>query len=148
MLLYITDLHAIGLEKAQDILYASAFYWDRTEASREFAQRFYKETKRMPAEYHAGDYSAVLHYLKAAEQVGWSDGKQVVAKMKEMPVNDFYAENGYIRADGTLIHDLFLARVKKPSESKYEWDYADIQAVIPGEEAFLALSESRCALVQ
>ncbi len=148
LLLFITDLHAIGLEKAGDILFASPFYWDRNDETRAFAQRFHKKTGRMPSEYQAGDYSAVMHYLKAAQQVGWADGKQVVAKMKEMPVNDFYAQKAYIREDGTLIHDLFLARVKKPSESKYPWDYAEIKSVIPGEQAFQELAKTRCALVK
>jgi branched-chain amino acid transport system substrate-binding protein len=96
----------------------------------------------------AGDYSAVMHYLKAVQAVGTDDTQTVMKKMKEMPVNDFFAKDGKIRNDGRMVHDMYLAQVKKPEESKYPWDYYHIRQVIPGDQAFQPLQESRCPLVK
>ena len=102
----------------------------------------------MPTMVHAGDYSAVYHYLKAVKAVGNDEAKAVMAKMKATPINDFFAKNGKIRVDGRMVHDMYLAQVKRPEESKYPWDYYFIRQVIPGDQAFLPLSKSTCPLVK
>ena len=144
MLLFITDLHAMGPAKAQNALIAMPFYWDRNEQTRAFAKRFFERIGRMPGEYQAADYSATLQYLRTIAQVGWEDGRRVVAALKNKPLNDFYANGGTIRPDGVLVHDLYLARVKSPAESRHPWDYYEITATIRGEDAFQPLAESRC----
>ena len=144
---YITDVHAVGLDGAQGLLLTTAFYWDRTEASRAWSKRFFARRNAMPTQAQAGVYSVVTHYLKAVAATGSDDAKTVVAKMREMPVNDFFAENGHIRADGRMVHDMYLAEVKKPSESRYPWDYYRILETIPGDEAFRPISEGGCPLV-
>jgi branched-chain amino acid transport system substrate-binding protein len=144
MLLFITDLHAMGPAKAQNALIAMPFYWDRNDQTRAFAKRFFEKIGRMPGEYQAADYSATLQYLRTIAQVGWEDGRRVVSALKNKPLNDFYANGGTIRPDGVLSHDLYLSRVKAPAESRYPWDYYEIVATIRGEDAFQPLSESRC----
>ncbi|MCZ8096903.1 MAG: ABC transporter substrate-binding protein, partial [Burkholderiales bacterium] len=147
MLLFITDLHAMGPAKAQNALIAMPFYWDRNDQTRAFAKRFFEKIGRMPGEYQAADYSATLQYLRTIAQVGWEDGRRVVEALKNKPLNDFYANGGSIRSDGVLIHDLYLSRVKAPAESRYAWDYYEITATIRGEDAFQPLSESRCPAI-
>ena len=144
---YITDVHAVGLEGAQGLLLTTAFYWDRTAESRTWSKRFFARRGAMPTQAQAGVYSAVMHYLKAVQATGSDDAKTVVAKMRETPIHDFFAENGHIRADGRMVHDMYLAEVKKPSESRYPWDYYRILRTIPGEEAFRPMSEGGCPLV-
>lgn len=148
LLMFITDLHAMGTAKAQNALTATPFYWDRNDQTRSFAKRFFSKLGKMPGEYQASDYSATLQYLRTVAKVGWGDGRRVVEAMKGKPLDDFYAHGGTIREDGVLIHDLYLARVKGPSESKYPWDYFEIKATIRGEDAFQPLSESRCPLIR
>jgi len=129
------------------MMLVTSFYWDRNEASRNWSQRFYAKTGRMPTLVQAGVYSSTLHYLKAIQAVGTDAPDAVMTQMKLAPVNDFFATNGIIRADGLMVHDMYLVEVKSPQESKKPWDYYTIKQVIPAQEAFAPLSASRCALV-
>lgn len=144
LLTFITDIHALGLETAQGIQLTTGFYWDLNDETRAWSQRFNERTGNMPTMVQAGVYSSVMHYLKAVEAAGTDDTDAVLAKMREMPVNDFFATNGQVRSDGRMVHDMYLARVKSPAESTGPWDYYDIVRTIPGEEAFGPLSESNC----
>lgn len=148
LLVWLTDVHAIGLPTAQGMLLTEAFYWDRDAKTREWSKRFFDRMKRMPHKGDAGDYSSTMHYLKAIQAAGTDDAAAVMAKMKELPINDFFALNGRIRDDGRMVHDMYVYEVKKPSESKYAWDYYKLVATIPAQEAFRPLSESSCPLVK
>ncbi len=143
----INDVNSIGLETAKGLQFASAFYWDRTEASRAWSKRFFARMNRMPNMINAGDYSATLHYLKAVAAAGTDDPDAVMAKMREVPVDDIFATGGRIRPDGLHVHDFYLMEVKTPAESKYPWDYLHVRATIPGDEAYPPLSASSCPLV-
>jgi branched-chain amino acid transport system substrate-binding protein len=142
-------VHALGLQTAQGLIMTEAFYWDRNDASRAFAKRFAPLYKgNMPTMVQAGVYAAVMHYLKAVEALkDDSDGKAVVAKMKEMPTDDPLFGQGTIRPDGRTLHDMYLFEVKKPSESKGPWDYYKLRATIPAAEAFRPLKDGNCPLV-
>lgn len=144
LLFFISDVHALGLDTAQGILLTTGFYWDMDDDTRAWSQKFFDKTGKMPTMVQAGVYSSVTHYLKAVEATGTDGTDAVVAKMREMPVNDFFAKNGVLRSDGRMVHDMYLARVKKPEESKGPWDYYEILRTIPGEEAYGSLEESTC----
>lgn len=148
LLVWITDIDSMGLNAAQGLVLTNGFYWDRDEETRAFSKKFFAKMKRMPHMGDAGDYSSTMHYLNAIKAAGTDDAKIVMAKMREVPVNDFFAKNGRVREDGRFIHDMYVYEVKKPSESKYAWDYYKLRAIIPGEEAFRPLSESKCPLVK
>lgn len=148
LLMFISDVHSLGLEATQGMYLTTGFYWDYNDDTRAWSKRFFDRMKRMPTMVQAGNYSSVYHYLKAVKAAGTDEAKAVMAKMREIPVNDFFAKNGKVRIDGRMVHDMYLAQVKKPSESKYPWDYYHIRQVIPGDEAFIPLSESKCALVK
>jgi branched-chain amino acid transport system substrate-binding protein len=148
LLVNITDVHSLGLKATQGMFVTEGFYWDYNDETRAWSRRFFEKQKRMPSMLQAGDYSAVMHYLKAVQAAGTDDTQTVMKKMKEMPVNDFFAKDGKIRNDGRMVHDMYLAQVKKPEESKYPWDYYHIRQVIPGDQAFQPLQESRCPLVK
>src|SRR5580692_11309766 len=148
LLVWITDVKSLGLAAAQGLVLTNAFYWDRDDDTRAWSKRFYERMKRPPHMGDAGDYSSTMHYLRAVEAAGTDDAKAVMAKMREMPINDFFAKNGRIREDGRMVHDMYVYQVKKPSESKGEWDYYKLRAVIPGDEAFRSLKESTCPLVK
>ncbi|OWW20379.1 ABC transporter substrate-binding protein [Noviherbaspirillum denitrificans] len=148
LLVWITDVDAMGLEIAQGLTLTNGFYWDRDEETRTWSKRFFALTKRMPTMGDAGDYSSTLHYLKAVQAAGTDDTATVMEKMKSMKVNDMFAKNGYIRADGRMVHDMYVYEVKKPSESKYPWDYYKLKAVIPGDQAFRPISDGGCQLVK
>ncbi|MBV5271284.1 MAG: ABC transporter substrate-binding protein [Afipia sp.] len=148
LLVWITDIDSMGLTAAQGLVLTNGFYWDRDEDTRAFSKKFFAKMKRMPHMGDAGDYSSTMHYLNAIKAAGTDDAKVVMAKMREMPVNDFFAKNGRVREDGRFIHDMYVYEVKKPSESKYAWDYYKLRAVIPGDEAFRPLSESKCPLIK
>lgn len=148
LLVWITDIDSMGLKTAQGLVLTNGFYWDRDEDTRAFSKRFFAKMKRMPHMGDAGDYSSTMHYLNAIKAAGTDDAKTVMAKMREMSVNDFFAKNGRVREDGRFVHDMYVYEVKKPSESKYDWDYYKLRAVIPGNEAFRPLSESKCPLVK
>jgi branched-chain amino acid transport system substrate-binding protein len=148
LVLVISDVHAMGINSAKGLLATTAYYWDRDDASRDFATRFEARAKRKPGMVQAGVYSSVLHYLKAVKAAGTDDGKAVAAKMREMPVDDFFAKGARIREDGRLIHDMYLVEVKRPNESKGPWDYYKVLRTIPGEQAAMPLSQSKCPLVK
>ena len=148
LLFTLADAHALGLQTAQGLVLTEGFYWDRTDASRQWSQRYFERMKRMPNMIQSGTYSAVTHYLNAVKAAGTDEGRAVAAKMKEMPVKDFYAENGTVRADGRMVHDMYLFEVKKPGDSTKPWDYFKLLKTIPGKEAFLPLEKSACPLVK
>ncbi|MDI5986782.1 ABC transporter substrate-binding protein [Halomonas sp. M4R5S39] len=148
LLIFLNDVHAMGLEATQGLLLTTGWYWDMDDEAREWAERYYERTERMPTMVQAGIYSSTMHYLKAMEEVGTDDPMTVKAKMAETPVNDFFSRNGHIREDGRMVHDMYLAQVKSPAESTGEWDVYEILATIPAEDAYRPLSESQCDLVQ
>lgn len=148
LLVWITDVHAMGLDLAQGLVLTNAFYWDRDDDTRAFSKKFFAKMNRMPHMGDAGDYSSTMHYLKALQAAGTRDAKVVMAKMRELPINDFFAKGGQIREDGRMVHDTYVYEVKKPSESKGPWDYYKLRAVIPANEAYRPLSESKCPLVK
>jgi branched-chain amino acid transport system substrate-binding protein len=147
LVVVISDIDALGLTTANGLIFTTAFYWDRDEASRVWSKRFFERTGRMPGMVQAGTYSAVLHYLRAMEAAGTADGKVVADKIRELPVDDFFAK-GRVREDGRMMHDMYLVEVKTPSESKAKWDYYKVLRRIPAEEAAQPLSESKCSLVK
>lgn len=136
LLALITDVHSIGLDAAQGLLLTTAFYWDMDDKTREWSKRFFSKTNRMPTMWQAGVYSSVMAYLNAVKAAATDDPLKVTAKMREKPVEDFFARNARLREDNLLIHDFLLVQVKSPQESKYPWDYYKILAHIPGEQAF------------
>ena len=148
LLVFVTDIDSVGLETAQGLLLAEAFYWDLNDDTRAFSKRFMERVKRVPTAAQAGVYSSVTHYLKAVKAAGTTDSAAVMKVMKETPINDFFAKNGRIREDGRMVHDMYLFEVKKPSESKGRWDDYKLLATIPGNEAFQSLELSRCPLVK
>src|SRR5499426_2263552 len=149
LLVFITDVHALGLPTAQGLIFTETFYWDLNDKTRAFAKRFADRDKGIhPTMVHAGVYSAVLHYLKAVEALKSDDGTKVIAKMKEMPTDDPLFGKGTIRADGRKIHPAYLVEVKKPAESKAPWDYYKIRATIPADQAFRPLDQGDCPLVK
>jgi branched-chain amino acid transport system substrate-binding protein len=148
LLVWDTDIHALGLKQAQGMVMTTAFYWDRTPETRAWAKRFQDRMKRMPHMGDAGDYSSTMHYLKAIQAAGTDETGAVMAKMKSTPINDFFATNGRIREDGRMVHDMYVYQVKTPAESKYAWDYLTLKETIPAAQAFRPLSESSCYLVK
>ncbi|HEX2569501.1 MAG TPA: ABC transporter substrate-binding protein [Polyangia bacterium] len=148
LLVFITDVHSLGLQAAQGMLLTDGFYWDMNDDTRKWSDRFLAKHKARPTMVQAGDYSAVLHYLKAVQAAGTDEAQAVMAKMREIPVNDVFAKNGKVREDGRMVHDMFLAQVKSPGESKRPWDYYKIVEVVPGDKAFRPLSQSTCPLVK
>jgi branched-chain amino acid transport system substrate-binding protein len=144
LLVFISDVHSLGLRTSQGIVLTTGFYWDRDEETRMWSRRFFERHKAMPTMTHAGVYSSISHYLKAVEAAGTKDPLKVAAKMRETPVKDFFAPNGKVRADGRMVHDMYLAEVKSPEESKYPWDYYKILRTIPGDEAFRPLDKGGC----
>ncbi|MBR0564985.1 ABC transporter substrate-binding protein [Azoarcus sp. L1K30] len=148
LLMFITDVHSLGLKSTQGMYLTTGFYWDLNDATRAWSKRFFDKQKRMPSMVQAGQYSSVLHYLRAVKAAGTDDTAKVMAQMKKTPINDFFAKNGKIRDDGRMIHDMYLVQVKKPEESKYPWDYYHVRQTIPAAEAFQPLSESRCPLIK
>ena len=148
LLVYINDIHSLGLQATQGMVLTSAFYWDRDDASRQWAKRFFDRMHKMPNMSQAGVYSATMHYLKAVQAAGTTDTAPVMRNMRAMPVDDFFAHNGRIRPDGLMVHDLYLFQAKTPAESKSPWDLYKLVATIPGDQAFQPLSESKCPLVK
>ena len=148
LILMLQDVHSLGLKAAQGTYLTTASYWDVDDASRAWSKRFFARTNMMPSMIHAGVYGSVLHDLKAIQAAGTDHADKVAAAMRAMPINDAFTHNASIRADGHVMRDMYLARVKKPSESKAPWDYFEIVRTIPAAEAVWPLSESTCALVK
>ena len=148
LLVFISDVHSLGLENAKGMYLTTAFYWDLNDDTRKWSKRFFAKHKKMPTMVHAGVYSAVTHYLAAAKAVGTDDADKVIEKMKATPVNDFFAKNSRIGPDGLHRHPMYLVRVKAPGESKYPWDYYQIVKTIPPEEAFPSVAAQKCPLVK
>jgi len=147
LLLFLTDVHALGAQSAQGIQLTTGWYWDMNDETRAWSDRFMEKTGVRPTMVHAGIYSSTMQYLNAVKATG-SDAAQTVRKqMMDTPINDMFAKNGIIREDGRMVHDMYLAEVKTPEESKSEWDLYDIVRTIPGDEAYRPLSESKCKLV-
>jgi branched-chain amino acid transport system substrate-binding protein len=148
LLLFVSDIHSLGLQTAQGLQLTSAFYWDQNDATRAWSKRFFDRIKREPTMVQAGVYGSIMHYLAAIKATGTTDGPTVVKQMKTTPVNDFMTKNGYIREDGTLVRDMYLFEVKSPSESRGPWDYYKQIAVIPAEEAFKPLGPTECYMTR
>ena len=149
LLVFLTDIHALGLQTAQGLTFTETFYWDMNDQTRAFSNRFAPADKGIhPTMVHAGVYASVLHYLKAVEALKSDDGTKVIAKMKEMPTEDTLFGKGSIRADGRKIHPAYLFQVKTPAESKAPWDYYKLVATIPADQAFRPLADGDCSLVK
>jgi branched-chain amino acid transport system substrate-binding protein len=148
LLAFVSDIDSVGLETAQGLLVAEAFYWDLNDETRAFTKRFMERTKRVPTSAQAGVYSSVTHYLKAVKAAGTTDPDAVMKVMRATPINDMFAKGGRIREDGRMVHDMYLFEVKKPSESKAKSDDYKLLATVPGNEAFQSLELSRCPLLK
>ncbi|WBU56620.1 ABC transporter substrate-binding protein [Paracoccus sediminicola] len=144
LLMFITDVHAITPEKAQGMILTTGYYWDRDDASREWAARFEEEIGRKPTMAQVGVYSSVLHFLKAVEAAGSLEPEAVMEAARSMPVEDVLTQNGTLREDGRMVYDMYLARVKSPDQVEGPWDYYEILRTIPGDEVFLPIEESTC----
>jgi branched-chain amino acid transport system substrate-binding protein len=147
LLMFITDVNALGLNAAQGLQFTTAFYWDKDDQTRAFSQRFIKQVGHMPTMVQAGVYSATIHYLKAVKALGNKDPLKVMEKMRETPINDFMTHNGKLRIDGRVLRDMYLVQVKKPEESKGPWDYLKIVETVPGDKAYRPLGDGGCPLV-
>lgn len=148
LLMFDTDVHAIGLQSAQGTYMTTASYWNMDGKTRAWSKKFFARTKVMPTMIHTGVYGSVLHYLKAIQAAGTDDPARVMAKMRELPIEDTFVHGGKLREDGRVVRDMYLARVKKPSESKESWDYLDIVKTVKGEDAYRPVSESKCPLLK
>jgi branched-chain amino acid transport system substrate-binding protein len=148
LLMTLAEVHGLGLEAAQGLVLTEGFYWDQSDKTRAFSERFFKRTGRMPNMIQAGTYSATLQYLKAVKAAGTKDSDAVAKKLKELPVDDVFAQGGKVLENGRMVHDLYLFEVKKPSESKRPWDYYKQLAVVPGDKAFFTAKESGCPLTK
>ncbi|SMC75766.1 ABC transporter substrate-binding protein [Polynucleobacter kasalickyi] len=148
LLVFITDIHSIGIKNAAGLLATEAWYWDLNEESRAFAGRFIQKLKRMPTSVHAGDYSSMLSYLKAVKAAGTDNPDKVMTELRKMKINDLFTKGGYIRKDGTMVHDMYLFETKKAEEVTKPWDYYKVVNKISGEQAFNTLAESKCPLVK
>jgi len=148
LLLFVSDVHSLGLQTAQGLQMTESFYWDQDEQTRAWAKKFFDRTKKEPTMVQAGSYSATLHYLEAVKAANSLDGPTVVKELKSKPINDFDIRNGHIQDDGSLVHDMYLYEVKKPGDSKGEWDLYKTVATIPGDEAFKRPRGNECPLVK
>ncbi|MDH2386752.1 ABC transporter substrate-binding protein [Bradyrhizobium sp. CER78] len=147
LLMTLAEVNGLGLDAAQGLVLTEGFYWDHDDKSRAFSERFFKRTGRMPSMIHAGTYSATLSYLKAVKAAGTKDSDAVAKKLKELPVDDAFAQ-GKVQENGRMVHDMYLFEVKKPSESKKPWDYYKQLAVVPGDQAFPKAKDSGCPLTK
>jgi branched-chain amino acid transport system substrate-binding protein len=145
LLVFITDIHSLGLKNTEGLLLTTSWDWNLNEQTRAFGNKFFDKMKRMPTDIQAADYSATMTYLKAVQNAKSTDADKVMAELKKMPINDFYAK-GQIRGDGRFVHDMYLVQVKSPAESTKPWDYYKVVAKLPGEEVFTTKAESKCAV--
>lgn len=148
LLLIINDVHSLGLKTAQGTYLTVASYWDMDDATRAWSKKFKDRVGAMPSMLQAGVYGSVVHYLKAVKAAGTDDADKVMAEMRKTPINDVFTRDAYIREDGRVVRDMYLAKVKSPAESKYDWDYFEIVRKIPAAEIVWPLSESKCPLVK
>ncbi|HTN66934.1 MAG TPA: ABC transporter substrate-binding protein [Burkholderiaceae bacterium] len=146
LLMFINDIHSLGLPLTQNMYLTDSWYWDQSPESRKWAKRFFEKMKRMPSSLQAADYSVAYQYLQAVKAVGSDDADKVMAKLRATKFNDMYVKNGSVRPDGRMVHDMYLMQVKTPAESKTPWDYLKVAQVIPGDQAFTTKAESKCAL--
>ncbi|MDD2844586.1 MAG: ABC transporter substrate-binding protein [Rhodoferax sp.] len=147
LLVFINEIHSLGLANTEGLQVADSWYWNQDDASRKFAKRFFEKYKRMPSSVQAADYSAASNYLKAVQTAGTTDADKVMSTLKSMKIDDFY-NKGQIRADGRMIHDMYLYQVKSPKDSTTPWDYYNMIAKVPGDQAFTTPAESKCALLK
>ena len=147
LLVFINDVHSLGLANTEGLQLADSWYWNQDDASRAFAKKFFDKYKRQPSSLQAADYSATMNYLKAVQAAGTTDGDKVMEKLKGMEANDFYGK-GKIRADGRMIHDMYLFEVKSAKESTAPWDYYKMVSKVPGDQAFTTVAESKCSLLK
>jgi len=147
LLVFINDVHSLGLANTEGLQLADSWYWNQDDASRKFAKRFFAQYKRMPSSLQAANYSAATQYLNAVKKAGTTDGDKVMEALKSMKIDDFY-NKGQIRADGRMIHDMYLFEVKAPKDATTPWDYYKTVAKVPGEQAFTTVAESKCALLK
>ena len=147
LLVFINDVHSLGLANTEGLQLADSWYWNQDDASRKFAKRFFEKYKRMPSSIQAANYSATTTYLKAVQAAGTTDSDKVMAALKSIKVDDFY-NKGQIRADGRMIHNMYLFQVKSSKDSITPWDYYKTVATVPGEQAFTTVAESKCALLK
>ena len=147
LLMFINDIHSLGLPTTQGMYLTDGWYWNQSPESRAWSRKFFDKMKRMPSMIQAGDYSAVTTYLTAVKAAGTDDADAVMAQLKKQKINDMFAKGGYIRPDGRMIHEMYLMQVKTPAESKEPWDYFKVAQVIPGEQAYQSLANSKCSLI-
>jgi len=148
IVMFISDIHSLGLKLAQGLIITEAYYWDLNDRTRAFGKRFFERMKRMPTMNQAATYSATLHYLNAVKAAGTKEPKPVLAKLRATPVRDAFTDNGVVREDGRMVHSMFLFEVKKPEESKAPWDYYKVLAEVPGDQAFRPLKDGGCPLIK
>ena len=148
LLMFINDIHSLGLKTTEGMYLTTGWYWNQSPEARAWGRRFFDKMKRMPSMLQAGDYSAVTTYLNAVKAAGTDDADAVMAQMKKTKINDMFTKNGQIRADGRMVHDMYLMQVKSPAESKEPWDYFKLVQTIPGDEAYTKLANSKCSLVK
>jgi branched-chain amino acid transport system substrate-binding protein len=146
LLIFINDVHSLGLNMTQGMYLTDGWYWDQNADTRAWSKRYFEKMKKEPSMLQAADYSAASNYLKAVKAVGTDDSDKVMAYLKANKINDMFAKNGVIRPDGRMVHDMYLMEVKKPSESKYPWDYYKVVATIPGDQAYATKAETKCSL--
>ncbi|MGP1628402.1 MAG: ABC transporter substrate-binding protein [Giesbergeria sp.] len=146
LLVFLSDIHSLGLKNVAGMLHTTSWYWDKDDESRKFGEKYFAKMKRMPTDVQAADYSATMTYLKAVAAVKSTDADKVMDHIRKTPINDFYAQNGILRPDGRMVHEMYLVEAKQPSESKKPWDYLKIVKKMPGDSVFTTKAESKCAL--
>jgi branched-chain amino acid transport system substrate-binding protein len=148
IVMFISDIHSLGLKLAQGLIITEAYYWDLNDKTRAFGKRFFERMKRMPTMNQAATYSATLHYLNAVKAAGTKETRPVLEKMRATPVRDAFTDNGVLREDGRMVHSMFLFEVKKPEESRAPWDYYKVLAEVPGDQAFRPMKDGGCPLIK
>ena len=146
LLIFINDIHSLGLNLTQGMYLTDGWYWDLNADTRAWSKRYFAKMKKEPSMLQAADYSAAANYLKAVKAIGTDDTEKVMAYLKKTKINDMFTQNGEVRPDGRMVHDMYLMEVKKPSESKYPWDYYKVVATVPGAQAYVTKAESKCSL--
>ena len=148
LLMFINDIHSLGLQTTQGMYLTDGWYWNQSPEARAWGRRFFDKMKRMPSMIQAGNYSAVTQYLMAVKTAGTDDADAVMAQLKKQKINDMFTKNGFVRADGRMVHDMYLMQVKSPEQSKDPWDYYNVVQTIPGDQAYQSLAQSRCSMIK